>query len=266
MPITMYGSTGISTPGIDSKEYNGGQLAGFRNKIINGNFPVNQRVVSGTVVLAAGEYGHDRWKAGSGGCTYTFNTVENVTTITISSGTLMQVIEGNNLMSGQHVLSWQGTAQGRVDSGSYGNSGLVLGTAVGGTNQTIEFGTGTLSLVQYEPGTVPTSFEFLPECKVVEFCERYYERLGNSVSNEIYVVQYAAAGNGFATSFSWNTPKRAVPATTKVGTWPTWNCGQPTIAQSGIKFFSLEAVATSAGQAVFGTNNAGTYVEGDAEL
>ena len=150
-----------------------GQLDGMRNKIINGNFGVNQRGVPGTVTLAAGAYGHDRWKAGASGCTYTYATTQNVTTITITSGSLVQVIEGLNLQSGTHVLSWQGTAQGRVDGGAYGESGGLTGTAVGGTNQTIEFNAGTVRLVQYEPGTVATPFDHRPYGEELELCRRY---------------------------------------------------------------------------------------------
>ena len=94
-----------------------GQLAGTRNKIINGNFGVNQRAVSGTVVLTAGQYGHDRFKAGASGCIYTFATSANVTTLTISAGSLVQVIEDVNLFSGSVVLSWAGTAQGKIGGG-----------------------------------------------------------------------------------------------------------------------------------------------------
>ena len=133
----------------------------LKNKIINGNFSINQRGVSDTVTLSAGEYGHDRWKAGAGGCEYTFATVENVTTITIASGTLQQVIEGVNLFSGTHCLSWVGTAQGKIGAGSYGDSGIT-GSVTGGTNLTIEFGTGTLSKVQLEEGTYATPFEQRP--------------------------------------------------------------------------------------------------------
>ena len=155
---------------------NGGQLAGLRNRIINGNFGINQRAVSGTVTLAAGVYGHDRWKAGAGGCTYTFATVANVTTITITAGTLMQVIEGINLESGAFTLSWTGSATGRVDSGAYGASGIA-GTAVGGTNQKVEFSTGTLSKVQYEFGSTISKFETRLSSIELMLCYAYYLRL-----------------------------------------------------------------------------------------
>lgn len=197
---------------------NGGQLSGMRNKIINGNFGVNQRSVSGTVTLAAGAYGHDRWKAGASGCTYTYATTQNVTTITITSGSLVQVIEGLNLQSGTHVLSWQGTAQGRVDGGAYGASGGVTGTAVGGTNQTIEFNTGTVSLVQYEPGTVATPFEFRAYGIELALCKRYYEYLSNG---QAYAGFTQVAGLNYQrTSFvKFEVTKRAAPSCRIIDYW-----------------------------------------------
>lgn len=152
-----------------------GQAIGTKNVIINGNFNVNQRGVSGTVTLAAGAYGHDRWKGGASGCTYTFATVENVTTLTISAGSLIQVVEGLNLQSGTYTLSFSGTAQGKIGAGSFAASG-VTGAAVGGTNLDIEFNTGTLSLVQLEKGSTATSFDYRPYGTELALCQRYYYR------------------------------------------------------------------------------------------
>lgn len=163
-----------------------GNAIGVKNAIINGNFGINQRGVSGTVTLAAGVYGHDRWKAGASGCTYTFATVDNVTTLTISAGSLIQVIEGINLQSGTYTLSFTGTAQGKIGAGSFGASGIT-GAAVGGTNLNVEFNTGTVSLVQLERGTVATPFEVRSIGQELGLCQRYcivyggkspYERFG----------------------------------------------------------------------------------------
>lgn len=175
--MATYGNLNVST-------LNGGPLSGFRNAIINGNFGINQRAVSGTVTLAAGAYGHDRWKAGASGCTYTFATSENVTTLTISSGSLIQVVEGLNLMTGTYSLSWEGTAQGKIGAGSYGNSGIT-GSVTGGTNLNIEFGTGTLRLVQLEKGSVVTPFEFRSIGQERALCQRY-----------CYVIARETAGQG----------------------------------------------------------------------
>lgn len=146
---------------------------GFRNKVVNGNFAVNQGAVSGTVVLAAGAYGHDQWKAGAAGCTYTFATSAGVTTLTISAGSLIQPIEGVSLRTGTYTLSWTGTAQGKIGAGSYGASGLT-GSITGGADTTIEFNTGTLSMVQLEPGAKPTVFEFLDPTTDFVRCARFF--------------------------------------------------------------------------------------------
>src|SRR3990172_9033570 len=130
-PLASSGITGAAASGANTDitslgavtSINGGQLAGLRNRIINGNFAINQRAVTGTVVLAAGIYGHDRFKAGASGCTYTFATSANVTTLTISAGSLQQVIEGVNLETGTYALSWSGTATGKIGAGAYSASG-----------------------------------------------------------------------------------------------------------------------------------------------
>ncbi len=181
------------TGGVTVPSLNGGQLAGLRNKIINGNFGVNQRVVSGTVVLSAGQYGHDRWKAGSSGCTYTFASTAGVTTLTITAGSLQQPIEGANLLSGIHTLSWSGTAQGKIGTGSYSSSG-VTGSVTGGSNPTIEFNTGTLSLVQFEPGAIATPFEHRLYGVELTLCQRYACDIVNGGSGQ------PVCGVGFTTS------------------------------------------------------------------
>jgi hypothetical protein len=190
-------NTNQTISGLRVTEINGGQLAGNRNKLINGNFGINQRVVSGTVVLTAGQYGHDYWKAGAGGCTYTFSTVNNVTTITITVGSLTQIINGKNLFSGTHVLSWVGTAQGRVGASAYGASGLTA-SVTGGANTTVEFGTGTLSFAQFELGSTPTIFEFrLNELQLCETrcCKSYDQGVAPGTANATGAVGVTAMGS-----------------------------------------------------------------------
>ena len=191
---------------------NGGQLAGLRNRIINGNFGINQRGVSGSVVLAAGAYGHDRFKAGASGCSYTFATAANVTTLTISAGSLQQVIEGVNLESGTYALSWAGTAQGKIGAGAYAASGIT-GSITGGTNTTIEFGTGTLSKAQLELGAKATAFEQRPYGLELSLCQRYYQALNIPLA-------IGPLGSNVQFGGSWFTPMRATPAVAASGFTP----------------------------------------------
>ena len=200
MSLQLNGTNGVT--------YNDGTLQSSapiqKNKIINGNFAINQRGVSGTVSLSAGAYGHDRFKAGSSGCTYTFATNANVTTITITAGSLQQVIEGVNLQSGTHVLSWTGTAQAKIDSGSYADTG-VTATLTGGTNATVEFGTGTVTKAQLEVGSNASTFEQLQYGQQFALCQRYYQ------TQSIAVNALSTSG---VTGFAFNTIMRAAPTIT----------------------------------------------------
>jgi hypothetical protein len=150
-----------------------------RNVIINGNFSINQRGYVSGAAVGAGLYGHDRWKMAASADTYTFSTTANVTTVTIPAGkVLQQVIEGLNLQSGTYVLSWTGTAQGKIGAGSYGATGIT-GSITGGTNTTIEFGPGTISNVQLELGTTATPFENRSYGTELALCQRYCIKVSN---------------------------------------------------------------------------------------
>jgi hypothetical protein len=163
---------------LDSRTGTSGALS-FRNRLINGNHAINQRGVSGTVTLSAGQYGHDRWKGGASGCTYTFSTSGADTTITISAGSLMQVVKGVNIEGGVYTLSNAGSANARIaingasTSGSYAACPQQTSSATGGQNVTVEFTTGTILRAQLEVGTVATTFERLQDFDLPR-CQRYY--------------------------------------------------------------------------------------------
>lgn len=141
----------------------------------NGGFAINQRTyVSGTA-LAAGIYAHDRWKAGAGGCTYTFTQSGNpATTVTITAGTLQQVVEGAAILGGTYTLSWTGTAQGRVGSGSYAVSPVTASGITASANTTIEFNAGTLARVKFEGGSTATPWEATPPQQDTANCQRFF--------------------------------------------------------------------------------------------
>ena len=245
-------------------QINGGPI-GVINAIINGNFQVNQRGVSGTVTLAAGAYGHDRWKAGASGCTYTFATVANVTTLTITAGSLIQVIEGLNLYSGTYALSWTGTAQGKINGSAYSGSG-VTGTATGGTNLNIEFGTGTVSLVQFEPGTEVSPFERRDYGRELMMCQRYYHRQGSGLQ---YLQIGAFLWDGTANcSFNYQLPvtMRAIPTFSRSGGY-TSSLGSPNATMyvdsqaSTTKAVNLITVGGSGG-----TSGMSTYIRANNDM
>jgi len=187
----------ITASAVTTALLNGGQLAGFRNKIIDGGFTINQRGYSSGTTLSAGSYGHDRWKAGASGGDYSFTQLASNTTITIASGkTLIQVIEDKNVEGGSYVLSWTGTAQARygVDSatpsGSYASSPVTISGQSAGTVMSVEFNEGTLGSVQLEIGDTATTFEQRGFGTELQLCQRYYEK-----SYDIGTPAGSTAGN-----------------------------------------------------------------------
>jgi hypothetical protein len=157
---------------------------GFRNKIINGDFRINQRGYTSASNLASGSYGFDRWKSTFTNTTLTFTSAPQGQMVTINSGgSVKQVIERENMPAGTYVLSWTGTATGRVyNTGatppSYAASPILV-TLDGTANVEVEFtasgGTRTLQNVQLEPGNVASAFERRPIGTELALCYRYYE-------------------------------------------------------------------------------------------
>jgi hypothetical protein len=212
MPVIIDGTNGVSTPNTFA----------FKNRIIDGGFTINQRgYVSGTS-LSSGSYGHDRWKGGASGGTYTFTQASAGvnTTITITAGSIIQVIEGANLPEGgTYVLSWTGTAQGKIGSGSFGASGIT-GTITAGTNTNIEFNTGTCGNVQLEVGSTATSFDYRPYGTELALCQRYYQTsyqgsaVGSATTTNAIGYWYAATSNYSNLVVYLRTTMRSQPTVT----------------------------------------------------
>lgn len=234
---------------------------GFKNVLINGNFNVNQLAVSGTVVLAAGSYGHDRWKAGSGGCTYTFSTSAGITTLNISAGTLLQIIEGNNLKSGTYTLSWSGTAQGRIGGGSFSASG-VTGAAVGGTNLNIEFGTGTLALTQFEFGSNATLFEYRPLSSEMDLCFWYSEMFATGASGVRPFSTLQAVSTTVAEGPLLFRKKRATPSIGAAGAMYVTAVGGAPVNVLSVTFSQINDSSAN----IVVTTTTASLVQGNATL
>ena len=248
-----------------------GDLAG-RNAGLNTNFAVNQRGYASGTALGAGVYAHDRHKAGSGGCTYTFSQAIPDTAITITAGTLIQAVDAPNVYATAYWLTWTGTAQARVwqgsASGTYGsgvsakvdgvtvNALFVTGLAAG-TIANIEWSTGTLGTTrpwQFEaalPNAGPTRLD--RRHGEVALCQRYFQRLGATATSP-----YKKFGTSFALNSSSVTAPllnvaamRAAPSLTYGGSFCLYDSGNTIFSVTSVGIDMADAGSVSA---VFGTS------------
>ena len=219
-----------------------------RNRMHNSGFSINQRgYVSGTA-LAAGAYAHDRWKAGSGGCTYTFTQTQPLTTITITAGSLQQIIEAMSVAGGTYTLSWTGTAQGRVNAGTYAASPITVSGLSANTAITVEFNAGTLGPVQLEVGTVATPFDAggTPQQQLAA-CQRFY-----AANISFLMVLYQTAGNAARGTFTLPVSMRATPTMTFA------DLGSSNITGLGVA--ALSAVTGSSTGTATATGSSAVYI------
>jgi len=193
---------------LDQRKYN--------NLIINSGFLVNNGnagvpYVSG-VALTAGQYGHEGWKAGASGCTYTFTQSGGaITGITITAGSLIHPIESLNIIGGSYVLSWTGTATARLNSGSYGSSPLTVAGITVGTQLNVEFGLGTLSKPKINEGLLASPYYTEDVSYVIKKCQRYCN------IEQIGVIGSAYTASAYIGSYiPFKATMRAVPTITVV--------------------------------------------------
>lgn len=205
-------------------------MRGFKNYLINGDLLINQRVFAGGS-LAAGVYGYDRWKAGTGGCNVSVNSSTAV--VTHTSGPLVQVIESPRLASAVIFVSVEDPSgsitvnvdgqTGTITSGT-GRRGVLITVPSGSTGNitlTLTATGATYKRVQLELGSSATAFEWRPISVEMLMCLRYYEK-----SYELSVAPGAAAAvspiifnyvtnSGFdKRTFMYNSRKRAAPTLT----------------------------------------------------
>jgi hypothetical protein len=182
-----------------------GQLAGFRNLLINATGQVNQRgYLSGAATTAPNRYTLDRWRVVASGQNVSWSTANGVRTFTVPAGGWEQVIEGANILDGTYTLSWTGTATATVNGAAVPNGGQV--TLTGGADTTVRFSSGTLSLPQLEPGGTVTPFEMRPIAAEIALCTRYFQTVAASAR---FPAPYANAV--FGVSLNWSR-MRAAPS------------------------------------------------------
>jgi len=219
MPAIFDGTNGLTFN--DNTRMGSANSLGMRNALFNADFRINQRGYTSGAVLAAGAYGHDRFKAGASGGDYSFTQLNSSTQVTIASGkSLIQVVEDKNVVGGSYVLSWTGTALARVGvnsatpSGTFVVSPILITGQTAGTTMSVEFNAGTLNTAQLELGTVATPFERRPVGLELALCQRYFLFIkSNGVNNR-------GAGIGVITTSTaaqimiFTVPMRATPTIT----------------------------------------------------
>lgn len=220
---------------------------GFRNLVINGDFRINQRGYTSGAVLASGAFGHDRWKAGASGGAYTFTQLPCSTQITIASGkSLIHIIQENDVAGGDYVVSWEGTAQGRVGMNNSAPSGAYASSPVKVTGQNagqllqIEFNQGTLGKVQVESGGIPTAFELRPYALELDFCEYFFRIIGRGC------VGFGWGTSSVEFSMQFKPPMRTAPSVTLAtasGTISHFTTGGPSVKTAG----AISIASVSAG-------------------
>jgi hypothetical protein len=121
---------------------NGGQLAGTRNVLINGDLRINQRGVT-IAAAAVGKYGPDRWKK-------------------VDASHMTQIVEDVNFIHGAtYTLSGTGVTTQQLTAPASGHWTLPK-IPITATN------------IQLEIGTVATPFEHQPQQIARDLCRRYY--------------------------------------------------------------------------------------------
>jgi hypothetical protein len=201
---------------------------------------------------------HDRWKSTTTNSNYTFTQGTPDTTITIAAGTIAQIVETLNVAGGVYTLSWTGTATARIainggtTSGAYAASPITTSSATAGQTITVEFSTGTLGKVQFEPGTIATPYERQIYSDQLAQCQRYCYV---SYSGTIYTPHaygYAVTATSARIGIQPAVTMRVAPSLTYSGNIGVANGSDSTVAvsaltiqDSGINMMTLQATTAS---------------------
>lgn len=165
---------------------NSGQLAGFRNILLNPRVSrgINQRGVANWAAVAIGAYGYDRWKK-------------------VDNSNILQIIEaGNYVPSAVYTLSGDNVVTGQI-------------TAPASGHWTLPAIPNTADNVQLEKGHIATDRENRLSLELM-FCLRYFAAYGGTANLPIMDCAYSSSGGGQA-YIKHIVPMRASPTAEFVG-------------------------------------------------
>lgn len=201
-------------------------LAPAQNVLINSDFLINQRAFAGGA-LTAGDYGHDRWKAATGGANYSVSGA----TVTLASGELEQVVEtarwGHaSFASLQVSVSVEepsedltvtfGSQTGTISAGD-GRRSVTLSLAAGDTGN-LSFKikrsvAGSVTFARPKVEIAPVATPWAPRDAVAELglCYRYYERLSGGAGDRRLRRGYGTETGAHYYDVQFQTAKRVLP-------------------------------------------------------
>ena len=210
---------------------NGGQLAGFRNVLINGSLAFNQRGID-IASAAAGSYGQDRWKAVAGGMT--------------------QIVEdGDYVPNVDYTLSGTGVTTTTATSPASGH------WDISSTHGVVPV---TARSIQMERGTVATPFELRPAATEYNLCMRYFQKFS------LKAVGFCYAATGGKVGATLYNRMRTSPTVSNPTTGSVDHCpGGGAVVRQNISTIS----SVSAGTGAFDCNinvPGGTMTPGYAAL
>ena len=188
-------------------------------------------------------------------------------TVTIPPPTSGSFGAGNGLgFSLFFCLDTGSNAQGTVNSwrigagNYYATSGMAPLFATSGN-------TWQITGVQMEVGKNATEFEHRSYGEELALCKRYYQKIGDTATNEITLGGYSVSGSTIYHSIQLPVEMRVVPTLTQVGSLYSVRSGQPgsLSGHRGRKGFGVSHVTTGDGNYLL-ASNANAYFVLDAEL
>lgn len=202
----LLGSTGLAA---DARNALGiGSLFSFRNKLINGNFALNQRnYASGAATTVANQYTLDRWRVVTSGQSITYTTSGIGRAVVFPAGGGEQVIKGENIEGGIYTLSWIGAGTATVNGVAIANGGQTS-SLTAGANVTVKF-VGAVQQAQFEPVVVTPFEQRYPKLEMMlarEYCFR-----NSSAGQGLVGAGLAYASTNAAFFIPFPTQMRAAP-------------------------------------------------------